>query len=111
MMILADLEVFRSTGFMTVRSSVNFSDKVGPLIKKYGRTYGIKNTCSLGVILIDHLSPELREQLMDFVGSEAHLDTVRGAITFAENKAIRAAIEAQQGKAKQSTANKKNTNQ
>ncbi len=65
---------------MTIRSSVNFSDKVGPLIKKYGRAYGIKNTCSLGVILIDRLSPELREQLMSSVAEDVDLEEIQSRL-------------------------------
>lgn len=78
---------------MTIRSSVNFSQKVGPLVKKYGNTYGVKNTCSLGVILIDRLRPDLREELMNLIGGDADLTHIHVALDMAETKVVSDMIE------------------
>jgi len=53
---------------MKKRTSVEFSETVEPLFKKYSNIYGVKNICSLGVILIDQLDTPLRE---DFIGMVA----------------------------------------
>jgi len=61
---------------MGTRTTVDFSEKIGPLFKKYANTYSVKNTCSLGVVLIDRLTPEDRERLMGLVAMDMPLDEI-----------------------------------
>lgn len=61
---------------MTNRTTVDFSEKIAPIFKKYANTYGVKNTCSLGAVLIDKLIPGDRETLMGLIASDESLESV-----------------------------------
>ena len=61
---------------MGKRRTVDFSDKIEPLYKKYISTYGVQNTCSLGIILIHRLTPHDREHLMGMVAADTSLEKI-----------------------------------
>lgn len=76
---------------MTNRTTVNFSDDVAPIFKKYANTYGVKNTCSLGAILINQLAPHEREKLMGMVAEgkpTIEVDSYLVDLTFKDAEAI-----------------------
>jgi hypothetical protein len=73
---------------MTDRSSVDFNEQVGPLFRKYAGTYGVKNICSLGIILVDRLDSDKRESLMTMIGEDAPLETIQKKLSeFAQERA------------------------
>jgi len=59
---------------MGTRTSVDFNEKIAPIFKKYANTYGVKNTCSLGAVLIHQLSPREREHLMGMIADETPIE-------------------------------------
>ncbi len=61
---------------MVKRSTVDFTEQIAPIFRKYANTYGVKNTCSLGAILINELSPNQREKLMSMVAEDVPLDEI-----------------------------------
>lgn len=65
---------------MVQRTTVDFTEQVTPIYKKYAKTYGVKTTCSLGAILIHRLKPEQREKLMDLQDLEVNNGDYQGGI-------------------------------
>jgi hypothetical protein len=73
---------------MSYRSNVDFNEQVGPLFRKYAATYGVKNICSLGIILVDRMQPDKRELLMTMIGEGAPIETIRKKLDeFAQERA------------------------
>lgn len=72
---------------MSYRSNVDFGEKVGPLFRKYAATYGVKNICSLGIMLVDRMQPDKREMLMTLIGEGASIEIIQKKLDeFAEER-------------------------
>lgn len=61
---------------MATRTSVDFSKKIAPIFKRSANTYGVKNTCSLGAVLIHQLSSSEREYLMGMIADDTSLEDI-----------------------------------
>ncbi len=61
---------------MVHKSMVDFHEKVGPIFRRYADTYGVRNTCSLGVLLVDRLTPRTREALMGMIAGDTAIEEI-----------------------------------
>jgi hypothetical protein len=75
---------------MANRTTVDFSENIAPIFKKYANTYGVKNTCSLGAILIDQLTSDDRETLMGLIASDESLMSVYVCLKDVESRHFQA---------------------
>ena len=61
---------------MAFRTTVDFTEQIAPIYRKYAKTYGVKTTCSLGAILVHKLSSNQREKLMSMVAEDISIDKI-----------------------------------
>jgi len=71
---------------MGYRTSIDFSDKIAPIFKKYANTYGVRNSCSLGAILIDQLAPQEREKLIGLVADDTPVEDIEEVLRRMDTK-------------------------
>jgi hypothetical protein len=62
---------------MANRSTVDFSEKIGPIFRQYADTYGVQNICSLGVLLVDTLTAKERELFIGMIAGDTPLETIK----------------------------------
>ena len=66
---------------MSQRTTIDLSNSnIGPLFRRFTNAYGVKNTCSLGVLLIERLTAGQREELIGLVASNAPIETIQKLI-------------------------------
>ncbi len=77
---------------MIRRTTVDFTEQIEPIFRKYANTYGVKNTCSLGAILVHRLDSVRREKLMSMVAEDAPLNEIETQFARMEESYLQTAI-------------------